>query len=61
MTEGPAQTRLIVFEVEPGQMNEFLKRQSQAMAIRKRLGFADLPGDLRRTQHEFRLDRDRTP
>ncbi len=38
MTEGPAQRRVIVFEVEPGQLNEFLKRQSQAMAIRKRLG-----------------------
>ena len=37
-TEEPAQRRVIVFEVEPGQLNEFLKRQSQAMAIRKRLG-----------------------
>ena len=37
-TEGPAQRRVILFEVQPGQMNEFLKRQSQAMAIRKRLG-----------------------
>ncbi len=37
-TEGPAQRRVILFEVEPGQMNEFVKRQSQAMAIRKRLG-----------------------
>ncbi len=36
-TEEPAQRRVIVFEVEPGQLNEFLKRQSQAMAIRKRL------------------------
>ena len=36
--EGPAQRRVILFEVEPGQMTEFLKRQSHVMAIRKRLG-----------------------
>ncbi len=36
--QGPAQRRVILFEVEPGQMNEFVKRQSQALAIRKRLG-----------------------
>ncbi len=37
-TEGPAQRRVILFEVQPGQLEEFLQRQSQAMAIRKRLG-----------------------
>ncbi len=36
--EGPAQRRVILFEVEPGQIAEFLKRQSQVMAIRMRLG-----------------------
>ena len=36
--EGPAERRVILFEVQPGQLDEFLQRQSQAMAIRKRLG-----------------------
>ena len=29
--EGPAERRVILFEVQPGQLDEFLQRQSQAM------------------------------
>ena len=35
--ERPAVRRVILFEVQPGQLDKFLQRQSQAMAIRKRL------------------------